>query len=72
MVKNGTTQQVNTRHQVISAMKQYEGKSFEVGLWVFQVLSEQIFKHFSYLGVLVTMQYEFSVDNSPSIEQPLL
>ncbi|XP_071847086.1 nuclear pore complex protein Nup98-Nup96-like isoform X3 [Apostichopus japonicus] len=29
MVKNGTTQQVNTRHQVISAMKQYEGKSFE-------------------------------------------
>ena len=30
MVKNGVTQNINTKHQCITAMKEYEGKSCEV------------------------------------------
>ena len=33
MAKNGTTQNINTKHICITAMKQYEGKSLEVGEW---------------------------------------
>ena len=29
MVKNGVTQNINTKHQCITAMKEYEGKSLE-------------------------------------------
>ena len=30
MVKNGVTQNINTKHQCITAMKEYEAKSLEV------------------------------------------
>ena len=30
MVKNGVTQNINTKHQCITAMKEYESKSLEV------------------------------------------
>ena len=29
MMKNGLQQNISTKHQCITAMKQYEGKSFE-------------------------------------------
>ena len=36
MVKNGQTQNINTRHQCITAMKEYQSKSLEViCYWIF-------------------------------------
>lgn len=34
MVKNGISTTVNTRHQCITVMKEYDSKSFEVGLFL--------------------------------------
>ena len=31
MIKNNTTQQISTKHQCITAMKEFEQKSLEVG-----------------------------------------
>ena len=31
MIRNGTNQTINTKHMCVVAMKQYEGKSIEVG-----------------------------------------
>lgn len=36
MVKNGQTQNINTRHQCITAMKEYQAKSLEVYITVMQ------------------------------------
>lgn len=36
MVKAGVTTSINTKHQCITAMKEYENKSLEVSLTVFE------------------------------------
>ena len=43
MVKNNVSTTVNTRHQVITAMKEYEGKSFEVSdfTWLLMMIHVQ-------------------------------
>ncbi|MFH4975619.1 hypothetical protein AB6A40_002328 [Gnathostoma spinigerum] len=41
MLRNGANQNINTKHMCISAMKQYEGKSLEVGITVGLVLIKQ-------------------------------